>query len=468
MIRLVPSIRIDVTGRVGIFYSHKDAWMRQLIEEHFGFRTLRGELKILNDREIPFGSDWEHHIKTSIIPETDVALLLVSPNSLRSEFFMKQELPLLLERRAAGRVQVLPILVRHCDWESDDSLKKIQFFPRDNQALLNDYPRRQLDRILVELVGIVSQMLADCPARLEADQLQPLIAGAKTGMLGESLKLIELDPDDEPDPPSPTPAGASLRQAVIGNGGKTVVLDARNLFGRGKPLAWIPIEIPPTLAPADSGGTATGDYYHSQLLSANDRYVQDLYDSYLALLKALRLHQELRSVHFGGAGLRPWGEGSAPSKSFEGNLINILVTGYGYTSGSTGLPNNTLAGTVTPHERDLLDEGDLAAINLWADEIARLINVIYTSGAIVINGDNMINGEVTDDTGRIDFTGILPGIVRRAARSGEALFKKPVEDRLFKKWILEDDPTGERVFGNERTLLPVWMKTEPIQPEVSL
>ena len=87
------------------------------------------------DRRIEPGDDWNQAIDTAM-NECDLALLLVSPDYLNSDFIQEQEQPIILQRREDTKTRVIPIIVRPCMWLSEPALSGIQALPRDDKAVI--------------------------------------------------------------------------------------------------------------------------------------------------------------------------------------------------------------------------------------------------------------------------------------------------------------------------------------------
>jgi hypothetical protein len=81
-----------------------------------------------DDGEIKPREDWRNHI-VAAIDNCKVAVLLVSPDFLSSEFVTDQEIPHLLRLREEGQVAVLPLIVPPCAWEVVEWLAEIQLHP---------------------------------------------------------------------------------------------------------------------------------------------------------------------------------------------------------------------------------------------------------------------------------------------------------------------------------------------------
>jgi TIR domain len=99
------------TNRVFVSYSHKDRrWLEALLL-HLAPLQLAGLLEAWHDRKIGVGSDWLAAI-LSALGSARVAVLLVSPDFLGSEFILKEELPRLFAAQKQGRTVILPLLCR--------------------------------------------------------------------------------------------------------------------------------------------------------------------------------------------------------------------------------------------------------------------------------------------------------------------------------------------------------------------
>jgi TIR domain/Bacterial regulatory proteins, luxR family len=104
-----------MTEGVFISYSHRDKdWLQRI---HIQLRPLmRNGLAIWDDRCIASGSTWSDEIDRAI-NRCRVALLLVSPDFLASDFIHERELAPALSRRNNGELIILWAYLRSCLYE---------------------------------------------------------------------------------------------------------------------------------------------------------------------------------------------------------------------------------------------------------------------------------------------------------------------------------------------------------------
>jgi hypothetical protein len=124
-----------MSGNLFISYSHEDEEWKNRVVKHLQVLARQGHLETWDDRRIGGGEDWYEAI-VQAIEAGSVAVLLISANSLTSEFILKEEVPRLLALRDSGRLRrLIPLVIKPCPWQAVDWLKRMNMRPRDGKAL---------------------------------------------------------------------------------------------------------------------------------------------------------------------------------------------------------------------------------------------------------------------------------------------------------------------------------------------
>jgi len=99
-----------------IAYSHNDLIYKDQLKKFMRPLLNSGQVKVWDDRDIEAGREWEAEIKERLYG-ADVILLLVSPDSLDSDYFYGKEVEVSLQRHTKGEAVVVPVILRPCLWE---------------------------------------------------------------------------------------------------------------------------------------------------------------------------------------------------------------------------------------------------------------------------------------------------------------------------------------------------------------
>ena len=155
-------------GRTKVFvsYSHRDrAWLERLLL-HLSLLQRRELIHVWSDTRIGVGERWEVEIEKAL-GESRVAVLLVSPAFLASNYIWQQEIPRIMEHKEQG-MAVLPLVVRPCAWRIAPELAELQARPPDGRPLsLGDEAEidRDLAQFVYELAARVEQLSSSLMAQ---------------------------------------------------------------------------------------------------------------------------------------------------------------------------------------------------------------------------------------------------------------------------------------------------------------
>jgi len=148
---------------VFISYSHKDERWKDLLLPHIKMLEMAGyETVIWDDRMIDFGTDWYEEILRAMNRAT-TAICLISADYLASEFVIKEEIPILLQRRREEGMLLIPVLIRDCHWDSVRWLRTIQMVPRDGGSVNKDYAGHE-DEVFTAVAKLIEDRLIRTPS----------------------------------------------------------------------------------------------------------------------------------------------------------------------------------------------------------------------------------------------------------------------------------------------------------------
>ena len=121
--------------QVFICYSHKDKRWLDDLQTHLKPHVRNGSITAWSDKQIVPGSKWFSEIKVALA-STKVAVLLVTPNFLASDFIHEHELTPLLKEAEKGDVRIIWIPVRACSYK-ETALKDYQVAIDPDKPLAN-------------------------------------------------------------------------------------------------------------------------------------------------------------------------------------------------------------------------------------------------------------------------------------------------------------------------------------------
>jgi hypothetical protein len=173
--------------KVFLSYSHRDReWLERLLE-HLAVLERWGLIHSWSDNRIAAGADWQGEIEEAL-GQSKVAVLLITPAFLASQYIWEKEWPRIQAHKAQG-MEILPLVVRACAWRLDHDLREMQVRPVDGRPLaIGNEAQIDLDlsAFVYELAMLVQQFPGDRAAqeRELAEQFRAVAGQAVPGYDG--------------------------------------------------------------------------------------------------------------------------------------------------------------------------------------------------------------------------------------------------------------------------------------------
>ena len=153
-----------------------------------------GIIELWIDQNVRIGDDWDPEIERKV-RECDIFLLLVSNNSLSSDYIVHKEIPIIRERLAKGEdVRLCPLLVKPTLEFLLDLVRDRTLRPRDGKPL-SDYSINERYRHVNDIVNELVKIAADIASRMGSAPARPPL----------------------PPPQSPAPTASAAPRAVAGS-----------------------------------------------------------------------------------------------------------------------------------------------------------------------------------------------------------------------------------------------------------
>ena len=136
-----------------ISYAHADEPAKPRIQWlTFVMKYLRpavkqGEFEVWTDRELEGGANWEERIERNLY-DCDIFILLVSPNSISSNYIVDKEIRIARERLAAGDdLHVYPLVIEPTPDAGLEKLRDFNLRPRDGKPFSGFSPPRRMEHM---------------------------------------------------------------------------------------------------------------------------------------------------------------------------------------------------------------------------------------------------------------------------------------------------------------------------------
>jgi internalin A len=118
---------------VFISYAHKDERFLEQLRIALVPYERKGELRVWSDPLIEAGQEWREEIFTNL-DRADIFILLLSPQSVASEFVNDKELPRAMELRKKGVFEIMPVVIKPCGWKKLE-LAELQVVLPDGKSI---------------------------------------------------------------------------------------------------------------------------------------------------------------------------------------------------------------------------------------------------------------------------------------------------------------------------------------------
>ena len=141
---------IKKTNREEVFvsYSHVDKKWLMRLQVHLNSLERSHKVIVWSDTKLRGGDKWETEIKEAL-SRAKVAILLVSPDFLASDFIHNNELPPLLQASKKEGSVILPVIIGRCAF-TDSPIDEYQAIS-DLIQPLNNLNDGQVDEVLYQL-----------------------------------------------------------------------------------------------------------------------------------------------------------------------------------------------------------------------------------------------------------------------------------------------------------------------------
>lgn len=115
-IRLPGQATRGAPVEIFISYSHLDTDLAALLDTHLAALRREGIVATWFDRRIGPGDQWREVIDERL-DRAALVLILISANFIASDYCWDVELRRAMERHAAGKARIIPVILRDCDWQ---------------------------------------------------------------------------------------------------------------------------------------------------------------------------------------------------------------------------------------------------------------------------------------------------------------------------------------------------------------
>ena len=122
---------------VFISYAQEDESLCEELEKHLKMLQRQNAIASWHNRKIVAGMELKDEIDQHL-NRASIILLLLSPDFIASDYHWTVEVTRALERNASGKARVIPVLLRHVDWDTPP-INEFSPLPRNRQPVKSSH-----------------------------------------------------------------------------------------------------------------------------------------------------------------------------------------------------------------------------------------------------------------------------------------------------------------------------------------
>lgn len=152
----MPS-ELNATDSIKIFisYSHEDEKLKQRLLTHLSplMRKRKDLIRTWDDQQIKAGDEHNEELMKNF-DEFNIILCLISPDFINTDYCYLLQAQPALDRQKAGKVKVVPILLKPTDWKNT-IFSIFEIIPRDRKAITLQRSREEAFTKIAKEIDII-------------------------------------------------------------------------------------------------------------------------------------------------------------------------------------------------------------------------------------------------------------------------------------------------------------------------